>query len=815
MAVLTPTIYNTGNPVPSDEATDLDDNARVFDVVTNDQSGEQVKLRTGKLSDTLDGRLARIGYVANIPYAAGISFTTADNVKTIARPDDETPTTSIIYAPYSNQLPFVTTGVWGELGSGDDKDKFYSTQGVAPEEVEGIITEFSPKLFSVAFSDVAQMVLGVTVDGITIDHADNRIYDVSGVTFETNTTEGIQIAVGIFAKATTDVNFIIFGADPLGIAPSDVAVIEAFEHASLAKVGVNQGYGLFLMSGSNDVNIKVNCDLNGSQFDLNGFSGKFVINRDEVVTEYLAGSAVINAIESSSRLTAGTARFDGLDGTQRELEGCFILMDIDQDFYTYRSVVQKRKEFNTVYNLGVLSSPVKYSLVSQTITKVTSIKISGTKMKVKGLSFLETDVTLAPGGIVVLAQDVTRLEIDMSFITGEASQIANIERFRANRCSHLRVNGIYTDLPIKNVSGTYGYTFGLYDCYDVICDSIKSDGWGWGVHGDGESQKVTISNSTLSRVDSHRPFREYLKVINSQVGNWGMTVVGVGDLILDNVDFVQRDARNFDQIIVSRLDGGGFIDGKLIMNNVRIIGDDGTAIPPLLECVTSDQQFLPTGSPINGAFFTDVRISGLSYPSVRTLGPLITCTNADIRRLKFPRNIVVKDVDTLSGDFNGTVDAIAILSFDTTNFTRDGQTITDARTGNLTNKITLSNINMGYIAFTGENELLKLDVRSSDCSGDVRFKSTNIQLSQQGRYEFTNPRISSIFTGPAVTTDICAFINGGALNPNGVDTADVLTDMNGSYLEIRNSDVIYRNATQLANVTTDAVQKQTNLIDKT
>ena len=52
---LTPTTYNTGNALESNSAKDLDDNARVIDVIANDLSGENVIDRRGNERRTLKG----------------------------------------------------------------------------------------------------------------------------------------------------------------------------------------------------------------------------------------------------------------------------------------------------------------------------------------------------------------------------------------------------------------------------------------------------------------------------------------------------------------------------------------------------------------------------------------------------------------------------------------------------------------------------------------------------------------------------------------------------------------------------------------
>ena len=80
--------------------------------------------RHGDTTDTAAGRLAKMGFADPVPYDAGISFTIADDVKTISRPDDLDPSTSTKFAAFPDQIPFTTTGDWSI-----DSSKFFVVQG--------------------------------------------------------------------------------------------------------------------------------------------------------------------------------------------------------------------------------------------------------------------------------------------------------------------------------------------------------------------------------------------------------------------------------------------------------------------------------------------------------------------------------------------------------------------------------------------------------------------------------------------------------------------------------------------------------------
>ena len=100
--------------------------------------------RLGDTSDTLNGRLKKIGYLPPVVYAGGISFTASDNVKTV----DEG---GVVYAPLPSALPFTTSGTW----IGDDDARFFVVQGVQSSELEGLVAaEFETIADAIAKSPI-------------------------------------------------------------------------------------------------------------------------------------------------------------------------------------------------------------------------------------------------------------------------------------------------------------------------------------------------------------------------------------------------------------------------------------------------------------------------------------------------------------------------------------------------------------------------------------------------------------------------------------------------------------------------------------
>ncbi len=98
---------------------------------------DQTTNRFGDISDTVNGRLKKMGYAVPVGYAAGILFETNDNVKTVEE-------SGIVYAPLPSSLPFTTTGTWGVIGVSGDNLNFFVAQGVTNEDLDDRIKRLNP-----------------------------------------------------------------------------------------------------------------------------------------------------------------------------------------------------------------------------------------------------------------------------------------------------------------------------------------------------------------------------------------------------------------------------------------------------------------------------------------------------------------------------------------------------------------------------------------------------------------------------------------------------------------------------------------------
>lgn len=138
--------------------------------------------RLGDTSDTLNGRLKKLGYIPPIAYAGGIVFTALDNVKTV----DESGSR---YAPKVGELPFTTSGTW----VGGDEDKFYLIEGARVPQL------------SAEFADISNLVGATSLNVGTVDWSVYEDREVNVVVNNTTSKEGgAPYIIKTVAQAATD-----------------------------------------------------------------------------------------------------------------------------------------------------------------------------------------------------------------------------------------------------------------------------------------------------------------------------------------------------------------------------------------------------------------------------------------------------------------------------------------------------------------------------------------------------------------------------------------------------------------------------------
>ncbi|MEI2260018.1 hypothetical protein OHC51_03365 [Stenotrophomonas indicatrix] len=467
-----------------------------------------------------------------------------------------------------------------------------------------------------AFGSVAELLADTTLD-YNILTAGDLIY-VQGYHYQVApasaddahlaTVGGIKLRV--LPTASGRLSLLAFGADPTGIenclSQLRVAALAANE-AEVTLVAT----GRFKLTGKGSVVLTTDGDFSGAIFDCQSWEGYFELNRKNKMMEYFSGP-VVDGLQSSTDLGAGSSRFSGWDQLN-EVSDSFVIISTNQDFYSYRGETKKRIELNRVYKDGVLSSALRYPLSGVGIQSVKVFPLEARRRRVSGL-------TLDLRGNDVSQQFIrvatSLLDLDVRFIQDNSAHITKNPTYVSFRDSSQIKARIEMQWPSRSLSGSgYTYNIGMEYCYDI--DIIpQADGDGWGSTGNNLCQRITFRDGTLSRIDFHQPFMEWLRLRNMVVGDWGILVTALGDLDLDSVTFHARTLAHVNNsgIIRSRPDTGGFCDGDLLMRNVIIIADSGSGNLQLFRhqqdsCGTDR----PEPSPIQYRWWRRVRIDGLDF----------------------------------------------------------------------------------------------------------------------------------------------------------------------------------------------------------
>lgn len=374
--------------------------------------------------------------------------------------------------------------------------------------------------------------------------------------------------------------------------------------------------GVVKLAGDDDVVITCSCDFTGILFDVENYTGQFLFEKDATPVVYTAPHAVCTALEGSSDLSAGSSMYDGWDGVD-EVTNSHVIIQTDQDFYEYNGVVQKRQEINRVYRDGVVKSPLQYDLTGVTINSVTVFERPQTRKKLVGLTFLagsrDTDNPTTNENVYLRVKKDWCL-VEAHLIIDDFLHTGSNPIFVYYDTCH-DVTGHQTQVfTNRTTSGsTFNYGLDMRDCYDLTI-TAEADGDGWGACGSNRCHRLTFINSNISRIDHHNPFREYLKCIDCDIGDWGVLVNAIGDLILIRPRFKVRDHVNTNNsgLIRCRNDAGGFCDGDLIIKDARIDADSAESYVEMISHNSTVTNTKPAGSPINYRFWRNITIDGLT-----------------------------------------------------------------------------------------------------------------------------------------------------------------------------------------------------------
>jgi len=440
-------------------------------------------------------------------------------------------------------------------------------------------------------------------------------------------------------------NFLMYGADPTGTVDSLIQIIRCANAANRLQLPIVQTSGQFRLQGTSNITFKTSCNFRGSKFIPAGWTGSIIITRDAEWVTYSDSSPETLALNSNESKMSGSCVVDGwVVGDLAS--NAYIRYDVDQDMFKYRSVVQKRSEHNVSFTKGQLASGLYYAIPEGvSITNLRTLQLADNYMVVEGITIDESQSTsVTPIRLI----DGTKIKLkDTSFVNRGSYKQLNVTRLRVTRCAYIKLYGVDCTDVNATPDNTFTYSVSLEDSYGVTVLGLRSDGYGWGSTGSNNCQRVTFGVSQLSRIDFHLPCKEYLKVQDCIVGNWGILVTMMGDLECTRVNWQQRNGYNNSGFIRTRSDAGGWADGDLYVTDCKITGYTPTYVNLLhngfIKCQTDASQGEVPNSPINFTCFRRVVIDKLKYEdSMSASFYLMQSTGSTIF---LPTEIVLNDVD--------------------------------------------------------------------------------------------------------------------------------------------------------------------------
>lgn len=439
-----------------------------------------------------------------------------------------------------------------------------------------------------------------------------------------------------------------FGADPTGVTNSLQSIQNAFNYASDNGLKVIQTNGVFKLSGSGDITVKTDTDLLGSIFKPEDWEGSFLITGRHDWVDYEPESDLVKKIALSGVIPKGECSIPSI-GDDATLDDCFVIINSNQPMYYYRNGVRYRKVINHFISKGQLMCPFYYDFDPNTIIKLSALKMGSSYITVNGISI---DESLQNTGIeFIQISNCSKLNLNnTSFHSlGEFKEYPS-NRVTVSKSAYISINGV--QCSSSNISSSNGSVYTLYmgESLDVDITGMISDGYGWGSVGANDVCRVGFYKSSISRIDFHNPAQEYLRVSDCNIGNWGIILSIMGDIHLNRVNFIQRDAYNNSGFIRLRPDAGAWCDGNLYMNDVSVGGHYSASISSaglIFSSNTNTDKGLPEGSPVRNTIFNNIIIDNINMKDGYSTGDFRLINSNGNPNVLAPSTLLVSKLNTL------------------------------------------------------------------------------------------------------------------------------------------------------------------------
>lgn len=488
--------------------------------------------------------------------------------------------------------------------------------------------------------------------------AGGTLVNVNDVLLQERTGKAFSGPAGVVAAGTnpTSGGFV----DRSAVVLRDVSVTMFASSATvttaefIAAVALANAAGLKLVSprnarvvltGNTNIDIQTSVDMSGAVIDVSSYGGRLTFLRKKTKTDNGVGSAVLTALQAETELY-GT-NFTGWNGVA-DVADSYVIIETSEPHYRYRGNVVNRFELNKHTRYGVMASALTSPIQTSTLSNIQVFPMEDAVCVAENITFYL--------GRNEVAQENIRIEssrfrgrrwlflMDYDF----ANAVTNPTIFNVVRSCDVQLNDIVFKWTNRSTATTgYTYNFSMDMSYDITIDGMKAQGDGWGATGNNSCARVTIRNSDISRVDFHQPFREYLRLQNCEIGQWGVLCSAIGDLEITGGSMTVDTMTYTNNLgfVRSRDDTGGFCDGDLTFTGVKLINTTGSQMY-IARHQWSSGNPVPSGSVIQQRFWRNIIYDNVKvFGSVNAL-PLVVANSG----VRYPSSVSL--VNTPTGDID-------------------------------------------------------------------------------------------------------------------------------------------------------------------
>lgn len=537
----------------------------------------------------------------------------------------------------------------------------------------------------------------------------------------------------------------------------------------------------FILSGDQDIVFYGTCNFSGVKWVPENFRGSLSFTQTKSAVVYDAstqGGALllskINGTDWRSR-DAQSSKLSGLV-SDTTLDNHFVIFKSSSVvLYSGRGKNKTWIAMSRVSKKGKLDRALKYPMPAS-VDSVYALPVSDGELFISPGCF---DMKNQPHTINIFFYDISRATIENpTVINRPLTDNGSAVDLSIDGGYKIKFRNVYSPWPNDsyNSSGSriYSYTLNYNNVSGLHISDSVSQGEGWGATAGENCQDVTFDNVDFNRIDFHNPFWGSCHIFRSHLGNFALSICGVGDVLSIRDSTITLESGQEDAgVIKGRDDQGGFNDCHLEIDGLVINGDPGNR-SALIRANSDGTGGVPDGSPVTPWMFKTVTLRNIRWGK-RLEGSRfdsIFSSNTD-GLVYFPRKVLIENCDYLCGD---TSDNIG-FAIDFKNFRQDYDRISSNAAPTLsagyTSQIEFHNIDVARMAFKGAGVAHNPRVVVFNAMNSRKGENAPpLNLTQRGTYEFYGCDFQYIdysYQGQAANGTIQMKMHGGTVRcPSGL-----------------------------------------------